>query len=133
MKKRRKINKSDITFFIKAVRTEATCILLVAIVLFRHKDLPFTECIKRGTFDISLYLAILIGLILSIDIVNNNWRTIILDDEYPIYGILVFIIINAIVFLLLEWRHGRGLFLLIIPIGAWLIQIGISTFQKWTR
>ena len=134
MKIRRKITKADVAFFIKAVRAETTAIILIATLFFWYgEDLPFRECIKRGTFDISLCLAILIGLILSIDIVNNNWRTIILDEEYPIYGILVFIIINAIVFLLLEWRHGRGLFLLIIPIGAWLIQIGISTFQKWTR
>ena len=134
MKIRRKITKADVAFFIKAVRAETTAIILIATLFFWYgEDLPFTECIKRGTFDMSLFLAILIGLFQTINIIQYNWRTIILDEEYPFYGSLVFIIINVFVFLSVMWLHGRGLFILLVPMGAWLIQIGISTFHKWTR
>lgn len=134
MKKIRKINLADINYFIKLVRAETTAILLIATLLFWDGDnLSFSECIKRGTFYMSLYFVILIGLFLSIDIIQYNWRTIRVDEEYPVYGSLILIIINVVVLLSVNWLHGRGLFILIIPMGAWLIQIGISTFHKWTR
>ena len=133
MKKRRKINKADIVYFIKVVRAEITAILLIATLLFCTEDILFTECIKGGAFYMSLYFVILIGAFLSIDIVQFNWRTIRVDEAYPVYGSLILIFINVVVLLSVKWLHGRGLFILIIPMGAWLIQLGISTFHKWTR
>ena len=136
MRKRIKTSKTDnlvdLVSFLKYVRYEIAAILLLATIRFWFGN-PFTLCLKDGVMKTCLIAMIIFGMSLIAYLVDNDWRVKRANQEYPVYMTIVLLIMNAVFLLLVMWLEGRGLFLLGIPMGCWLIQIPISTYHKWSR
>ena len=71
-----------------------------------------------------------LGIYMFSSLVLNDWRIKRANEEYPVYKDLLLIIINAVVFLIIDHREKSFLFF-IIPMIVWLYIIVVSTYHKW--
>lgn len=110
--------------------SESVLSLLLAGVLCLLEHRPFVECfMKSGPF---LCLITIGGLgMYSLEaLVNNYWRIRLAKEEYPIVKAIILIVINAIVFLLMDQRE-KALIRLIIPILMWFFYAIVCVYNKW--
>lgn len=91
---------------------------------------PFLACLMHHAIPIvCLMYLIQFGMTTFSTLVLNGWRIKDAEEEYPIITSFCILIINVVIFLIIDRR--KKFVLLIIPMIAWLLAIVISTVRKW--
>lgn len=91
---------------------------------------PFLACLMDHAIPIvCLMYLIQFGMTTFSTLVLNGWRIKDAEEEYPIITSFCILIINVVIFLIIDRR--KKFVLLIIPMIAWLLAIVISTVRKW--
>ena len=120
-------------FFLKYFLGEIGIILLGMGVFWLLGRGALERCLHESVFIMSLASMCHLGIEVFDALVKSDWRHKIANYRYyPIYYAFILIVINAIICpLSLPFVRWYGVY--IFPVVVWIIQIVLSTWEKWTK
>ena len=108
--------------------------LMGSLVLAGHRyffaDRPFFKTLTESTIPfVCLLVNAIIGMYMFLILVGYEWRKQA-NEVFPIYKTIAMIIINAVIFLLLDPRE-RSYFAFLYDIWFWLLAILYAKWENW--